>query len=996
MKNNGFEIDLIRGWKIAVDNDNAGKQNGWAEAICPGAVDAVVPGYICDSIDSFTRGVAWYWNKFDLEAPLDEGYEYFIKAGYTEWLAEYWLNGVYIGSFTGLRLNYELDITKAVKEKGNLLAVRILSPSAAGIDGWMFGGELLSVNGQELVYSPCNIVTTARNVNSEYGGILYPMHVIARPRLRTGRVVVKSDMHSGEFSVSTEFVNHTGNKQNAVLGVKILSDRGENVWSDEKAFCAGDGIIEELFSGKLEQFKLWDVRSPYLYTVVVTVTSNGQVIHTNSVRFGFRDFRVKDGFFYLNDRRIFLKCANTSFFAPIWLNKPWDKQCIREEMIKVKAMGHNAIRYLCCNVWPEILDLCDEIGLMVYQEHAAAWEMHKDNPYFEEQFDFHVRGVLRRDINHPSFTMFGLINESHSERERDCAQNELKQLRKEDDSRLVLYGSGRWDARWHVGSVSNPGSWEWECVWGAEDPNAPPFTLMPYASHGREDLEKYGRIWGRRDDEMTCWIPEQGDTHIYPRVPMSERAVDIIRTHSAGQKPAFISEGSHNSMANPIQLMNKAEEAGFGNNKAFRWMDRIRANRFKEDFVKYGLDELYGVAEDVIYASYPLNAKQRRLFMDCVRSNPQIAGLCYTQIPDFSGAGMISADRDMYKPYMCDTVSSCFAPLHWCIFVNPTHVYRGKVFTVEAVLANEDVLSAGDYPVTAKIVSKEYGKAWEYHTVLTIPEVPRGGDNPLAIQVFKENVIIDLPEDSYELTVYMERGGSPSGGRITIPVTEPKPLNGVSAAMIGLTEDTKNWLKENGVEENADSKLILVGVMPDEDAAWDALYKKVRAGANAVMLLPETLLKDVKDPFDYEVYVPERLPFENKGKLTFADNWHYHTYGAVKAHPYTRNLQKGLMDDDYYMQATPQMVLFEQDVPDEIAALTIGQPYYTHSTEGTSGYLFGTALSTYYLGEGRLTLNCFKLFDQYGDSPNHQNLRNNPAADRLLLNVIAHESSIAK
>ena len=98
------------------------------------------------------------------------------------------------------------------------------------------------------------------------------------------------------------------------------------------------------------------------------------------------------------------------------------------------------------------------------------------------------------------------------------------------------------------------------------------------------------------------------------------------------------------------------------------------------------------------------------------------------------------------------------------------------------------------------------------------------------------------------------------------------------------------------------------------------------------------------------------------------------------------------MDDDCFMLATPEFVFFEQDVPDEIAALSIGLPYYTHSSEGTTGYLFGVTLGTYRYGKGRIVLNCFKLFDQYGDSPSHDNLGKNPAADRVLLNIIETEA----
>ncbi|MBQ2915875.1 MAG: hypothetical protein IJE51_03710 [Clostridia bacterium] len=990
---NCFEKNLDNGWFIAVDQDNNGKSNGWQNSIQKRAVEAIFPGFICDSIDTFTRGVAWYWNQFDLDSPLDDKCEYYIKAGYTEWLAEYWLNGIFIDSFVGTRLNYEFDISSVLKQKNNLLAIRIVSPTVEGIDGYSFGGE---VQKPEPHYEPCTIVTSARNMNSSYGGVLYPLYIAARPKLRTGRTVIHTDIHDGSFSVTTDLINHTNEKEKIDLTLTLFSNDGETVWTAAKTIIADCGEEQITFSGSLKEFHLWDIESPYLYTALLTVTKDGELSHSNPTRFGFREFKVKDGFFFLNDRRVFVKCAHTSILTPTWKNRPWDKQCLRDEMIRTKAMGQNAVRYLSANVWPEILDLCDEIGLMVYQEHASAWETDPNNPYFEEQFELHARGVLHRDINHPSFTMFGLLNESHHERERQFAIDILPKLREEDDSRLFILSSGRWDGKCNIGSVSNPKSYEWECVWCAEDPDSKEIHITD-ARWGRKDLEQFGGFWGQREDDLTCWSPEQGDTHIYPRIPMTQRSIDIIRTHSQGLKPAFLSEGGHTSMGNSMRMIRKAEESGFGENKAYWWMDRLREKWFIRDFFRYGLDELYGVPEDVPFASYPLNAKQRKLFFDCVRSNPQYCGLSYTvALETTSGAGMIMWERDQYKPFMCDAVAESLAPLHWCVFVNPTHVYTGKPFTVEAVLASEDVLGPGDYPITAKIVSKEHGKAWEYHTVLTIPEVPECGYNPFAFPVFKETVTIDMPEGNYDFTVYMEKGGWPTGGRKTISVTKHKPLQGKTAAMIGLTEKTMTWLSKNGVEEDSDSNLILVGEMPDDDSAWEKLYDRVRDGATAVLLCPETLLKDVDEPFDYNVYVPERLPFENKGKLTYEDNWHYHTYGAAKAHPYFKGLPKGLMDDDYYMLATPQFVFFEQDVPEETAALSIGLPYYTHETEGTSGYIFGVALGAYKLGKGRLVLNCFKLFDQYGDSPSHDNLGKNPAADRLLMNIIEHETEQAQ
>ncbi|GEM_PF-1269279 len=52
-----------------------------------------------------------------------------------------------------------------------------------------------------------------------------------------------------------------------------------------------------------------------------------------------------------------------------------------------------------------------------------------------------------------------------------------------------------------------------------------------------------------------------------------------------------------------------------------------------------------------------------------------------------------------WKPATFDAVSDGWSPLRWCLFADPLHGYSGREITIEAVLANEEVLKPGEYPV---------------------------------------------------------------------------------------------------------------------------------------------------------------------------------------------------------------------------------------------------------------------------------------------------------
>ena len=66
----------------------------------------------------------------------------------------------------------------------------------------------------------------------------------------------------------------------------------------------------------------------------------------HSVRCGFRDFRFQDGAFRFNGRRLLLRCSHTGNACPIGLELPYDPDLLRRDLLNVKVMGFNAVRFI--------------------------------------------------------------------------------------------------------------------------------------------------------------------------------------------------------------------------------------------------------------------------------------------------------------------------------------------------------------------------------------------------------------------------------------------------------------------------------------------------------------------------------------------------------------------------------------------------------------------------------------------------------------------------
>ncbi len=435
-------------WLLAPDSKNTGRAEEWFRAARPDAKPTKVPWIIQDAFPGY-HGVAWYWRTFT--APRNErtGGRTLLRFWAVDYTAEVRLNGTRLGAHEGGETPFVLDATDAVKPgEENLLAVRVLNPTHERIDDIVLG-ETPHRN-KALPYTPGSAW--------DQGGIMDSVELMLAPAVRIDDVFVRGDAATGGVRIETRVVNATSSSVSCALSYAITpAEGGATVATTRASLECKPGENTAALQCTVASPRLWQLNDPALYRVSVRLSSNAaSSLDACDARFGFRDFRFKDGAFRLNGKRLYLRCSHTGNCCPIGLEMPHDPDFLRRDLLNAKTMGFNAIRFIAGVAKRYQLDLCDEIGLMVYEEAYASWCM-GDSPHLARRFADSLLGMVLRDRNHPSIVMWGLLNETPDGPVFRQAVALLPALRKLDDSRIVMLNSGRWDAQ--SGSVAGLEVW---------------------------------------------------------------------------------------------------------------------------------------------------------------------------------------------------------------------------------------------------------------------------------------------------------------------------------------------------------------------------------------------------------------------------------------------------------------------------------------------------------------------------------------------------------
>ncbi|MDE7044284.1 MAG: hypothetical protein K2O97_04580, partial [Acetatifactor sp.] len=160
----------------------------------------------------------------------------------------------------------------------------------------------------------------------------------------------------------------------------------------------------------------WKVQDPVLYTLEVQLQDKGRQMDDLADRVGFRVVELIDRKLCINGEPVFLKGFNRhEDYGDIGCAIP--VPLMAQDMDLMQDMGVNAVRTCHYPNDERFLDLCDERGILVWEEnHARGFKLEQmQNPNFEKQCEDCIAEMIRDHYNHPSIVIWGILNECASE-----------------------------------------------------------------------------------------------------------------------------------------------------------------------------------------------------------------------------------------------------------------------------------------------------------------------------------------------------------------------------------------------------------------------------------------------------------------------------------------------------------------------------------------------------------------------------------------------------
>ncbi len=388
-----------------------------------------------------------YETKFDVKSDFLEHSTILLRFQGIDTIAEVYLNGELLGTTENMFRVYDFEVTSRLKANSNELKVLIRSPTKNAREeikkyknrlvtsiealpgapylrkgqysfGWDWGPKLPDIG----IWQSVELI----GFNNLRITSIYPIQTITYKDPRIIKNLKESSFiaESVKLNVKIEVDSIIENIGNLNYTIRVeLKTQEKDIYFNEVSLKEKNQIVELT----LDEPHLWwthELGVPYLYDLTVTILNDGEIIDKRSQKLGIRDIQLirnpdkwgETFYFTLNNIPIFAKGAN---WIPIDSFIPRGKKLglYRKNLKSAKIANMNMVRVWGGGIYEDDLfyELCDELGILVWQDFPFACAVYPHHEEFIENFKKEAIQNIKRIRHHPSLALW-------------CGNNEIEQL----------------------------------------------------------------------------------------------------------------------------------------------------------------------------------------------------------------------------------------------------------------------------------------------------------------------------------------------------------------------------------------------------------------------------------------------------------------------------------------------------------------------------------------------------------------------------------------
>ena len=368
----------------------------WEKVTLPHCVNAE------DGVDpdvNYYQGPAWYRTQLEVKNPYNEGRTILHFEGSGQ-KTDVYVYTTKVASHVGGYDEWTADITDAVEAFKKTEAFQKQFKGKVPV-------SIRTDNSRDLELIPSDL--SDFNV---YGGLYRYVNLVYTPAVSIDKLFAFAEVDkagkAGKLSVKARFYN-PDNLAEATADIKLIDPKGKVVLQAKKSLNSLVGDLP-LADFQIKSPQLWSPDQPTLYSLEVSVkTAKGTYVETEKI--GFRHFEfVEKGPFMLNGKRLLLRGTHRHE-DHAGVAAAMTEEQMRTEMKMMKEMGVNFIRLGHYQQSRIILELCDSLGMLVWEE--IPWcRGGLGGDVYKEQARRMLTNMIEQHYNHPSVILWGLGNEN--------------------------------------------------------------------------------------------------------------------------------------------------------------------------------------------------------------------------------------------------------------------------------------------------------------------------------------------------------------------------------------------------------------------------------------------------------------------------------------------------------------------------------------------------------------------------------------------------------